>query len=142
MNDREDRLMDYLYGEMEEPDRRKFEAELDRDPELQAELQALRNTRSILSGLPDVQPQPVVAVMKSRPLSWKKWPLRVGVAAAVLLLLILFNARFEVSSRGFVFSLGKTGDHTEIPQPENNALAVLQDQMMDRDRTLEKQLRH
>ncbi|MGM0575462.1 MAG: anti-sigma factor family protein [Myxococcota bacterium] len=49
----EDHLVDYLYDELSEPERRRFEEALDAHPDLRAEVAAHRRTREAMSGLSD-----------------------------------------------------------------------------------------
>ena len=140
MTDKLDRLMDYLYGEMVEAERRGFEEELARDPELRAELAALRESRGMLGALPDAQPEAGVRAMPARRIIRAKWPLRAGMAAAFLLLLYLFGARLEVGPRGVVFALGTPPPETEKVITGDGALAGFQQALKERDLRLERQL--
>ncbi len=44
------RIMDYLYGEMSEEEKLKFEAEMAENEELSKEVQEIKEVRSFLSG--------------------------------------------------------------------------------------------
>lgn len=55
MTDRDDQLLDYLYGEMSAEERETFKA-AHQDPQMQKELQELLRTRSILRALPQETP--------------------------------------------------------------------------------------
>ncbi|MBX2875764.1 MAG: hypothetical protein KTR30_26835 [Saprospiraceae bacterium] len=105
---REERLMAYLYGEMEAEEKLAFEKEIEGDPELRAELGEFQETQFCLQELPDLQPEAtVLSLGGASNFDWRKWGLRLGVAASFLLLLGLTNARMEFSEGSFVIAFGK-----------------------------------
>lgn len=105
---REERLMAYLYGEMEAEEKVAFEKEIEKDPELRAELGEFQETQFFLQELPDVQPEATVLSLGGvSNFNWRKWGVRLGVAASFLLLLGLTNARMEFSEGSFVIAFGK-----------------------------------
>ena len=105
---REERLMAYLYGEMEAEEKIAFEKEIEQDPELRAELGEFQETQFCLQELPDLQPEAtVLSLGGTSNFNWRKWGVRLGVAASFLLLLGLTNARMEFSEGSFVIAFGK-----------------------------------
>jgi hypothetical protein len=55
-NNIDDRLVSWLYGELDESEAARFEDEMSRDPELSAEAESLRTTREMVSQLEDEEP--------------------------------------------------------------------------------------
>lgn len=105
---KEERLMAYLYGEMETEEKLAFERELELDSDLRAELGALQDTQFCLQELPDLQPEArVLSLGTTTPFNWRRWGARLAVAASFLLLLALTNARMEFSEGSFVIAFGK-----------------------------------
>lgn len=113
--------MDYLYGEMSEVERKAFEAELASDSSLQKELEGMRQARHMLAELPDVEPAARLLSVSNEPTAWKRWGPRAGVAAAVLLLLWVFNARLEWTGRGLIFALGDPSASQVLPATSKDA---------------------
>ena len=140
--DNKERLIDYLYGEMAEAERREFEQLLADDNELQAELEALSQTRERLAEMPEVRSEATVITVAEPRISWRKWGLRAGVAAIAVLMLSLANTRLEVGANGLVFTMGKTTSSMEVTAIENGkeVLATLQTQFSKRDRELDEKL--
>jgi hypothetical protein len=140
--DRKERLIDYLYGEMTEAERRSFEEILAQDAELRSELEALRQTRRQLAAMPEARPEALVLPMAPVRPAWKKWTLRGAVAAAAVLLLSLSNARLEIGSGGFAFTVGKPAPAMteEEPGQEAQLMATLEEQFLQRDRALDQKL--
>ena len=62
----EEKLIDYLYGEMTAAEKRTFEQELQQNPALQKELEMLQESRDFLGDLPDVQPPATVVTFKPK----------------------------------------------------------------------------
>lgn len=130
---REERLMAYLYGEMEAEEKLAFEKEIEGDPELRAELGELQDTQFCLQELPDLQPEAtVLSLGTSSRFDWRKWGVRSAVAASFLLLLGLTNARMEFSEGSVVIAFGKEkvvedsqSTHTAIAQQAADFKAVL-----------------
>lgn len=137
---KQDRLMDYLYGELDEAARRRFEEELAADPALRAELEDFRRVRQFLGALPDVRPQPALVTLPAP--AWKKWGLRVAVAAGLLLLLSLLHPRLEVSPGGMVLSLGRpaTPAATEAAPAGETQMAAIIRRLEDQDKALNHRL--
>lgn len=134
-----DRLMDYLYGEMNEAERRRFEEELALDSALTEELESLRQVRSMLDNLPDSRPEPSVITLAPAPAPWKKWGLRAAAALALLFVLFRFNARIELGSGGMVFSLGERRQPVTA-MPADTALAALTRRLERREQMFESRL--
>lgn len=121
---REERLMAYLYGEMEAEDKQAFEKELETDSELRAELGAFQETQFCLQDLPDLQPEAtVLSLGAATQINWRRWGVRLAVAASFLLLLGLTNARMEFSEGSFVIAFGK---EKVAPDTEVTTLAMAQ----------------
>lgn len=139
MNDKE-RLIDYLYGEMDEVEKRQFEKILADDPNLQAELAALGRTRKRLAGLPDIQPEPLIVSLPSSAINWKKWGLRIASVAAALLLLSVFNARLEWENGRLTFSMGKVKTEAPTVNPNEVLLAHLQARLLEKEQELDLKL--
>lgn len=105
---KEERLMAYLYGEMETDEKLAFEKELESDPDLRAELADFQDTQFCLQELPDLQPEAtVLSLGKTTAFNWRRWGVRLAMAASFLLLLGLTNARMEFSNGSFVIAFGK-----------------------------------
>lgn len=137
--DEKERLIDYLYGEMTETERREFEDLLSRDEELRVELNTLRQTRQQLAELPGIQPEATVVTIEAHRPGWAKWTWRAGTAVAVILLLALLNPRLEIGGNGLMLTLGNPSVEKEEVKAEN-VLAGFQAQLDKRDRELERKL--
>jgi len=100
-------LTSYLDGELDDDQSHDLEARLGREPELRAELEAMRQAWGLLDYLPRAQPSPTftqrtmsrlsvekvpsitASAPKATPLTAShRWPLAVGLASAVILALI------------------------------------------------------
>lgn len=141
--DNKERLIDYLYGEMSEADRRQFEEVLAKDSELQAELESFRQTRLRLAQMPEVRTEATVITVQSLPITWKKWAISIGAAGVLVLLLSLANARLEVGKNGFVLAMGETQPFAMervAVNKEESLLAAMEDQFLQRDRELDQKL--
>ena len=103
----EEKLMDYLYGEMTTSEKLAFEQELKNNPALKAELDALQGSRDFLADLPDIQPPTKVVTFKSRSVDWRKWAFPLSVAASFLLLLKIVDFQAVKTKNGFAFSFGQ-----------------------------------
>jgi len=140
----EEKLMDYLYGEMSQREKRAFEQELKSNPALKAELEALQSSRDFLADLPDVQPSTKVVTLKSRNVDWRKWAIPLSVAASFLLLLKIVDFQAVKTKNGFSFSFGPA-EQIAKKQPlvsSNYAtLAEVQQLMESRDAAYRKELR-
>ena len=115
-------LMDYLYDEISDTDKRKLEAYIADHPELQQELEELRETRSIMQKAPEVTPDNQISVVdtdhddEDRASSFKqfipssKWMRRSLAAAACIALLLVSAAVADVSMQstqnGFAIYFG------------------------------------
>lgn len=60
----EEKLIDYLYGEMTSAEKQAFEQKLQQNPALQKDLEALQESRIFLADLPEVQPPATVITLK------------------------------------------------------------------------------
>lgn len=113
------RLMDYLYDELNEADRKEVEKWLSENPEARRELLALQQTRELLSALPEVEPAiPIVKISSSHSIRRRWLPLAItAAAAAILLLLIATNASVQTHESGVIIAFGKMPEplrHEEI----------------------------
>jgi len=140
MTDKWERLLDYLYDELPPAERRAFEAELARDAELRAELEELQAARRTLAGLPESAPEPAVVTLAPQRPTWRKLGRLAGIAAAVLLLLTLFNARLQVGEGGVVFSMGSPLPAKEASDEQVAALITLKQQLREQERQQQDQL--
>lgn len=139
--DKKERLIDYLYGEMTEAERREFEELLSQDEEIRAEWNALQQTRNRLAELPEIRPEATVVTIETPRSRWSKWGWWAGAAAAVALVLGLLNARLEIASNGLVFALGAPAPaETNATTTDDAIMANLQEQLTQRDRELEQRL--
>ena len=125
----EEKLIDYLYGEMTPPEKQAFEQELQQNPTLQKELDALQESRRFLADLPEVQPPATVITLKRKPFQWRKWAIPASIAASLLLLLQVFDFRATTTANGLTFSFGKPIEKSVMPippTPDNITLAEVQ----------------
>ena len=140
---KQDRLLDYLYGEMNPAEKADFEKMLADDPALRAELTALQQTRHQLSELADLRPETTVVALPAGQITWRKWAVRAAVAAGFLLLLSLFNARLQWNADGLVFSLGQPAPAASVREPVETATlaqADLQPLFAQQETKLNRQL--
>lgn len=66
-------FMDYLYEEIAHKDKQRLEAYLEEHPALQAELDKLQQTRSLLRQMPEEQPSQKLLMMEPRKRSFHQW---------------------------------------------------------------------
>jgi hypothetical protein len=108
-------LVSYLYGELEGPERRAFEAHAESCPSCSGELEALRGTRAQLSSWTPVEPDldfQIVRRREARPsrLRWTSSGGAWGLAAAAVLVLAaaagVANVEVRSGSDGLVFRTG------------------------------------
>ncbi|MDX1939159.1 MAG: hypothetical protein SFU99_01325 [Saprospiraceae bacterium] len=126
------RLMDYLYDELNEADKKEVERWLRNNPEAQEELMALQQTREVLSKLTDVEPvAPIVKISSSHSIRRRWLPMAItAAAAAFLLLLIATNVSIQTHEGGMIIAFGKApkqSDQTVAPMNPKiveNAIAV------------------
>lgn len=103
------RLMDYLYDELNEADRKEVEKWLSENPEAQRELAALQQTRELLSAVPEVVPSTPIKKISSSNSIRRRWlPLAItAAAAAILLLLVATNVSVQTHEGGVIIAFGK-----------------------------------
>ncbi len=99
-------IMDYLYGEMEDEQRKEFESRVENDKALREELQSLEQVRLFLHKSEDQEP--VVKKTRTAKLSIfrSRW---FAIAASLLVLLVagkLLDLRMMVSNQQFVVQFG------------------------------------
>lgn len=130
------RLMDYLYDEMDTEDRAAFEKQLSGDEELQAEMKELKSTRSLFSKIPYETPSDLLFQVNSESSEQTREPLTDnkpadsgrasfyslfgrGLAAAAILLIGIFltafaGVEFGKTDNGFYLTMGEP---PAAPQP-------------------------
>lgn len=113
----EELLVDYLYGELDEDQRRAVEAYLDAHPEKREELEALSRTRGVLAQWEDEDPASQVVFVTDRG-GWfagRSWRWVVGGVAAAAAVALMALVDFEVGVRGgrFHFAAGARGTDVE-----------------------------
>lgn len=136
----EEKLIDYLYGEMTAAEQRAFEQELAQNPVLRKELEALQESRLFLADLPEVKPPATVVTLKRKPLKWRKWAIPAGIAASLLLLLQLFDFQATTTPNGLTFSFGTPIEKPVMPTPDNINLADVQQLIEKREAVHQEQL--
>lgn len=120
--------MDYLYGEMSDQERKEFEAFLEANPSAKAELEAFQEVRQHLPADDAPAASPPIMVMQPRqPAAPKRWLGRqwLGVAAAVLLLLLTFSwlqVRMEWTDHSMVLSFGEATPPKTEAEPSIHSL--------------------
>lgn len=139
----EEKLMDYLYGEMSENEKQAFEQELEENPALKAELAALQGSRDFLADLPDVQPATKVVALKSKRVNWRKWVMPLSVAASFLLLLKIIDFQAVKTKNGFAFSFGpgqQIAEEQPVTAPNYATVSEVQELMESREAAYRKEL--
>ena len=137
----EEKLIDYLYGEMTAAEKQAFEKELQQNPALRQELEALQESRIFLADLPEVQPPAMVITLKRKPLQWRKWAIPAGIAASLLLLLQVFGFQATTTENGLTFSFGTPIEKpvkTIRPVSDNITLADVQ-QLIEKSELVHQQ---
>ena len=116
-------FMDYLYEEIAREDKQRLEAYLKEHPALQAELDKLQQTRTLLRQMPEEQPSQKLLVMEPRKRSFRHWwqeaqhllphsfwgKTAFAAAAGFMLLMVIGSvAKIHVSTTdaGYSISLG------------------------------------
>lgn len=100
-------IIDYLYGSMTPEIKEKFETYLSTHPELQKELNDLRQTQNILPSFQDAEvipPVPIPGTQANRLQRSRKWLYPVSIAASVAIILVtgyLTNFRMSFNDNGF-----------------------------------------
>lgn len=139
----EEKLMDYLYGEMSAQEKEAFEQELKNNPALKAELDELQSSRDFLADLPDVQPVKKVVALQSKRGNWRKWAMPLSVAASFLLLLKIVDFHAVKTENGYNFSFGEVAQVSEkqpIVSPNYVTVSEVQQLMESRDAAYRKAL--
>lgn len=139
----EEKLMDYLYGEMTASEKQAFEKELANNPTLKAALAELQGSRAFLADLPDVQPTTKVVTLKPKKANWRKWAIPLSMAASFLLLLKMVDFQAVKTKDGFNFSFGAAQQIVEkqpITTPNYVTVSEVQELMESRDAAYRKAL--
>lgn len=139
----EEKLIDYLYGEMSAAEKAAFETALQRNPELRKELAELQESRSFLADLPDVQPPASIVSLQPKRLKWQRWAIPAGIAASLLILLELFNFQMVTTENGFAFSIGETKEQTPVlpaEEPSYVTIAEVQQLLESRENAYRSEL--
>ncbi len=120
------KLIDYLYGEMEESEKREFEKLLNSNPDLKAEADSLSNVRSILNEPQEQttnEPANEATVTK---LWYQSMPLQIAASIILVWVILLATAvmaglQLKWDSEGFMVSFGETAvvEIPEIPETSN-----------------------
>jgi len=121
------KIMDYLYGEMSESDQIQFEKEMDRNEALRKEVQSLKEVRSFLQEHKEeaIPSSTVVIENPSRVFRISKWW---AVAASLLLLLMagkILDFRVTAGDGQLVMGFGPL-EENKIVQPQEPELTVEQ----------------
>ena len=101
----EEKLMDYLYGEMSASEKQAFEKELANNPTLKAALAELQGSREFLADLPDIQPTTKVVTLIAKKDNWRKWVIPLSMAASFLLLLKMIDFQAVKTRVGLISPL-------------------------------------
>jgi hypothetical protein len=116
-------LMDYLYDEISEADRKKLEEYLQTHPEMQQELKGLQGVRSLLQKAPDVESNTKLLPVEPKTRSFSEWQdqaadvlprsgwAKAALAAAACILLFFIgaaaaNLNIQSTKNGVSFHLG------------------------------------
>lgn len=127
-------LMELIYGEISDPDREKLEHYLQAHPEMQQELDELRDVHGLLQEAPEPETQKELLPIAPQSRSFTEWmsqaamllpPSKAGkslVAAAACLILFFIgsaaaNLNIHSTKSGFSFHLGYGKQAAQI-QPE------------------------
>ena len=138
----EEKLIDYLYGEMTSAEKQAFEQKLQQNPALQKDLEALQESRTFLADLPEVQPPATVITLKRAPFPWKRWAIPASIAASLLLLLQLFDFQATTTENGLTFSFGTPVEKPMtpiLPPSDNITLAEVQQLIVKREAVHQQQ---
>ena len=124
----EELLVDYLYGEIDDDQRKAVEAYLDANPERRQEMEALSRTRGILSQWEDEDPASDVVFVTdvSGRISRRSWRFITGGAVASAAVLIMMFADFEVGVREgrFHFAAGRNASSPDTLNERDRTLTV------------------
>ncbi len=128
-----EKLLDYLYGEMSDTEKSDFEKKLALDAHLKNDLEEMQLVRKYLKQSRDQTPQPVKLVVEQPPVRYRfsRWW---AVAASLLLLMMagkLLDLRISLSDQQLVLSYGAA------PQPENLPYEMLARQYTDLTKSLD-----
>ena len=101
------RIIDYLYGEMSSAERDVFEKEMEENPELKAEVEAMQDTQGMLQEVKE-ELAPEIPVLPLTPKAKRlvPWTWMVGVAASLLLILTFFNTEVTYESGKLSLAFG------------------------------------
>ncbi|PHN04293.1 anti-sigma factor family protein [Flavilitoribacter nigricans] len=140
--DRQAQMMDYLYGEMTDQDRREYELWLDQNPSVRQEIEEMQTSRQWLADVETVQPSPLLVELKPQTGISRAWLYRAGAAAAVLLALWMFNFQIRTDQGGVILSFGNPVLQQPQPVEETDAIpaAVWEKFLAEHQQKLEQQL--
>ena len=103
----ETKIIDYLYGEMNEAERVAFEQEMEVNPELKKSVLELSDTRTVISEVQDIEPPNRIVYLNQRKLKPTYYWIA-GIAASILFLLTLFNTQLEFQEDALIVRFGKS----------------------------------
>ncbi|MEM1328784.1 MAG: hypothetical protein AAGI23_22700 [Bacteroidota bacterium] len=108
-----DKLMDYLYGELSAEERQAFEAEIQQNEDLQAELSELKSMRAMLRQVDHHLPKSTVVELRTIPRITPRQIRWLSMAAAVALLLLVGKPKLDVGQNGVSLAFGTPPHSTE-----------------------------
>jgi len=122
------KLMDYLYGEMEEQEKREFENLLEKNPDLKNEFENLRRTRQLLKNVSNQEvEQPLWLNVNQNPVTHTGFYKKTGMIAASIVIVLLvfnfsgFNASYQDGSLNIRFGKApNVGNELEAPIEEQD----------------------
>lgn len=121
------KLIDYLYGEMSADEKKEFEARLTEDPELQKELETLQSTREDLSQLEDKEVMEPFSIWGHTKSGWMGnnnnkraimlRPITAIAASLIILMVVGFATDFSlrINKEGFQMGFHKTEGSSNKP---------------------------
>jgi len=133
-------FMDYLYDEISDPKKQRLEAYLKEHPDLRTEFDQLKQTRTLLKQMPDIDPAQQLLVIEPRERTFSQWWTqakallphtflgKTGFAAAAVILMLLIvgsltRLHIDTSGNGVAISLGYTPTISQgITPQQTNAL--------------------
>ncbi|MEM0939647.1 MAG: hypothetical protein AAF600_06340 [Bacteroidota bacterium] len=145
----ESKLMDYLYGELSDKEKKQMERYLQENETASAEFEALKEVQTVLGRVKDREtevphftfPQPSVVVSDARLTPW--WRYAMGLAASIALLFLmgyLTSLRISINDGGVQIAFGKNDSQSNQTYSKEDVENIVQRLLASNNEIIEEKL--